>query len=177
MCISDDSAARFATALYRYRHPLKLGGQQWRRREKRKQRRRKRRSVGRRSSATPLTVFDLAHSRRPRHTGRLASRLIGALPNHRRDAPAQVNDGGRRRDGGSSFNFARKAPHGAADEDGDDGRSIPASPWQNKPVDLILGPRRRPRCVGDPVSTSKLIPALRSNSQRRFLCRDSVAAR
>jgi hypothetical protein len=31
------------------RHPLKLGGQQWRRREKRKQRRRRPRSVGRRS--------------------------------------------------------------------------------------------------------------------------------
>jgi hypothetical protein len=49
LCISDVSADRFATALHRYRHPLKLGGQQWRRREKRKQRRRRPRSVGRRS--------------------------------------------------------------------------------------------------------------------------------
>lgn len=85
-------------------NPLKLGGQQWRRREKRKlNRRRKRRSAARRSS-----------QRRDRsstsHVSKIASHgpaIVGVGSTIRYDGPAQVNDRGRRRDGGASFIIGR----------------------------------------------------------------------
>jgi hypothetical protein len=81
------------------RHPLKLGGQQWRRREKRKQRRRRPRSVGRRSrrcrcrSSIALEAVEDRVTRAGWRRGRSA--LFAEMI--RRDAPAQVNDRGRRR--------------------------------------------------------------------------------
>ena len=72
-----NSARRFATALHRCRHPLKLGGQQWRRRERRRQRRRRRRRrllAGKRKSRRRRNRSSAHNSRRSRHTGRLSSR-------------------------------------------------------------------------------------------------------
>jgi hypothetical protein len=77
---------------------LRLGGQQWRRREKRRKRQRRPRSVGRRSSQS-RNRSSARMCRRSRHTGRPASRLIIIC----HDGPAQVGNGGRRRDAGASF--------------------------------------------------------------------------
>jgi hypothetical protein len=104
-----DSARRFATALHRCRHPLRLGGQQWRRRERRKQRLRRplrrpklvrRRSSRRRyRSSTSLRV----EGRVTRAGGRRGRFQVA------RDTPAQVNNRGRRRDGGLSSPIVRFA--------------------------------------------------------------------
>src|SRR5580704_1995018 len=113
-------------ALYRCRHPLKLGGQQWRRRERRKQRRRRRRRkllAGRRRS----------RRRRNRSSTSYESKIASHGPANvkgasiiARDAPAQVDNRGRRRDGGLGFTIVRVAYGG-----GEEGRTIRTSPWQS----------------------------------------------
>jgi hypothetical protein len=117
------------------RHPLKLGGQQWRRREKRKQRRRRPRSVGRRSrrcrcrSSIALEAVEDRVTRAGWRQGRsaLSAEMI------RRDAPAQVNDRGRRR--GRRFGLHRFAQRNrAAGHGGDGDEKISTLPW-HQPVD------------------------------------------
>ena len=87
-----------------YRHPLKLGGQQWRRREKRKlsRRLRRRRPLGRRSSLRRLrsliSLESKIGSHGPADVGRVVMIALGW--------PAPVNSRGRRRDGGASFVIA-----------------------------------------------------------------------
>jgi hypothetical protein len=104
-----NSARRFATALHRCRHPLRLGGQQWRRRERRRQRlrrpRRRRKLAKRRSSRRRYrSSASLRVEGRVTRAGGRRGRFQDA-----RDAPAQVDNRGRRRDGGSSASFASHA--------------------------------------------------------------------
>ena len=93
-----NSARRFATALHRCRHPLRLGGQQWRRRERRRQRprrrRRRQRLAVRRSSRRR---YRSSTSSRSKVTSHGPADVEGAII--ARDAPAQVDNRGRRRDG------------------------------------------------------------------------------
>ena len=96
-----------------YRHPLKLGGQQWRRREKRKlsRRLRRRRPLGRRSSLRRLrsliSLESKIGSHGPADVGRVVMIALGW--------PAPVNSRGRRRDGGISFTIAT-TPRDSVDE-------------------------------------------------------------
>ena len=70
-----------------------------------------------------------------------------------RDAPAQVIDGGRRRDGGSSFIISRRALFRPARGGEDEGRVIRTSPWHIAGGLDPQASRRRPRYVGSVAST------------------------
>ena len=104
-----------------YRHPLKLGGQQWRRREKRKlsRRLRRRRPLGRRSSLRRLrsliSLESKIGSHGPADVGRVVMIALGW--------PAPVNSRGRRRDGGVSFTIATTLRDSV-----DEIRQVPISP-------------------------------------------------
>ena len=95
-CCSNPMTVQIDSRSARYRHPLMLGGQQWRSAERKQLRRKQRRSGGRRSRL-----------RRDRSSASHVSEIASHGPAHveggsmiARDGPAQVNDGGRRRDGG-----------------------------------------------------------------------------
>ena len=96
-------------------NPLRLGGQQWRRREKRKLRRsRRRKRLARRSSRRRLWSSICRTNRRPGSHGpadveRVITTDLGW--------PAPVNCRGRRRDGGVSFTLAT-TPRDGDDETG-----------------------------------------------------------
>jgi hypothetical protein len=115
------------------RHPLRLGGQQWRRNVRRKQRQRRRsrrRPSGRRSSL-----------RRDRSSASHVSKIASHGPadveggsSSAHGAPAQVIDGGRRRDGesGSRSSGIRRVVKK---------RSGQSGPWTGgTPADLMLKP-------------------------------------
>src|SRR5271168_3853367 len=79
-----------------YRHPLRLGGQQWRNGKRRQLRKSKRRRSERRSSL-------LRNRSSASHVSRIASHGPAQVEGGSmiaRDGPAQVSDRGRRRDGG-----------------------------------------------------------------------------
>ena len=149
----------------RYRHPLKLGGQQWRSAE-RKQRRRRRRSVGRRSSR-----------RRNRssasHVSKIASHGPAAFEDGStifRDGPAQVNDGGRRRDGGASFAIAFTSTRRRRRETGNR-----TSRRRMQPADLRLS--HLADALGVLAISSRNFHRRRgANPRRRFLCDDMKRA-
>jgi hypothetical protein len=148
-----------------------LGGQQWRRSERRKQRprrQRKRRSVGRRSSrrrcrsSATLYVGD-----RVTRAGSRRGRLC-ALPD---DLPRRAGSGERQRASAgrsSSFVFGRQAQ---ASRGGKRSR-WPVYPGlalvKRKPADLILGPRRRPRCFVTALPKIRPLAASGRNPRRRF---------
>jgi hypothetical protein len=103
-----------------------LGGQQWRRRERRKQRlkrRRRRQRAGRRSSQR-RSRSSTSHESKIASHGPAAIEGGSMIP---RDAPAQVDDRGRRRDGDSGFTIARTERGG-----GEEGRDIRTSPRQHR---------------------------------------------
>jgi hypothetical protein len=144
------------------RHPLKLGGQQWRRREKRKLRRRsrRRRRLARRSSRRYRSSAS--------HVLKIASHGPASVEGEMifRDRPAQVNDRGRRRDVRCRLqhrinNFADTLRGGE-----DERRDNRISPWRKASGFALQPSRRRPRFVGDIVS--KLSTASWSNPRRRF---------
>src|SRR3984893_15656505 len=96
------------------RHPLKLGGQQWRRREKRKlRRRRQRRPLGRRSSRRRLRS-SISHESK---IGSHGPADVEGVVMISLGWPAPVNPRGRRRDGGVSFTIA-PTPRDGDDENG-----------------------------------------------------------
>jgi hypothetical protein len=134
----------------------KLGGQQWRRRERKQRRRNRQRSVGRRSSLRRYRSSTFLFNAKIASHGPAGvddgSTFIGAQA-------GQVTDGGRRRDGGSSFAIARFAVVKRTEKSN--------LPLAQMPAALILKTSRRsPRFVGGVFS--KPSSASWSNPWRRF---------
>ena len=162
-----NSARRFATALHRCRHPLRLGGQQWRRRERRRQRLR-------RPRRRPKLAKRRSSRRRYRSSTSLSVEGRVTRAGHRRglfqdaqDGPAQVDNRGRRRDGDLSSPIVRFACGRGMEEPVRPDFPRRSAPRCGRPVDLSLSLSPTPS-VNFKHPPKDLLSALRFHSWRRF---------
>jgi hypothetical protein len=149
------------------RHPLKLGGQQWRRREKRKQRRRRPRSVGRRSRRRRYRSSVALEAVEDRVTRAGWRRGCSALC--RDDAPRRAGSGERQRASAgtevwTSPAWLKRDRAAADDEDGHEKTFGAALASASGPKNL----RHLADALGVSTALQKLARGVRSHSAAPF---------